>query len=92
MSIQKVLDYAIMLQETASQTNTQAGYCIGDRVYQNYLSNACWEAFKLRMQNDNPVAYEMYTHGGGKELEERKSGRYTYPPKMASFGSSSRMI
>ena len=92
MSIQKALDHAIMLQETESQPNTQAGYCIGDRVYTNYLSNACWETFKLRMQNDNPVAYEMYTHGGGKELEERKSGRYTYPPKMASFGSSSRMI
>ena len=92
MSLQKVLDHAIMLQETANHPHTQAGYWIEDREYKNYLSNACWETFKLQMQKDNPVAYEMYKQGGGKELEERKSGKYTYPPKMASFGSSSRMI
>jgi hypothetical protein len=44
------------------------------------------------MKKQNPVAYDMYGKGGGKELEERKSGKNTYPPKMASFGSSSRMI
>lgn len=92
MSIQKTLDRAIMLHETASQSNTQAGYRIGEQFYPNYLSNACWDVFKSRMQKDNPVAYRMYTQGGGKELDERNVGKYTYPPKMASFGSSSRMI
>ena len=88
----KSLDYAIMLHETADHHNIQSGYQIQGRTYDNYLSNESWKTFKTEMERQNPLAYKMYAEGGGKELEERKSGRYTYPPKMASFGSSSRMI
>lgn len=88
----KSLDYAIMLQETADNHIIRPGYQIQGRTYENYLSNESWAVFKADMKKQNPIAYEMYAKGGGKELEERKSGKYTYPPKMASFGSSSRMI
>ena len=88
----KSLDYAIMLHETADNHSVQPGYQIQGRTYNNYLSNESWKIFKEEMERRNPVAYEMYAAGGGKELEERKSGPYMYPPKMASFGSSSRMI
>lgn len=92
MTMQKTLDRAIMLQETAGPSGLSAGYRVDGRVYENYLSNEAWAAFKEQMQNGNPIAYEMYTQGGGRELEERRRGKYTFPPKMASFGSSSRMI
>lgn len=92
MNTQKALDHAIMLHETAGPLVVSAGYRIDDRVYENYLSNESWSVFRDQMQKGHTVAYKMYTQGGGKELEERRSGKYTYPPKMASFGSSSRMI
>lgn len=44
------------------------------------------------MKQNHEEAFARYGAGGGKELDERKSGQNIYPPKMASFGSSSRMI
>lgn len=62
------------------------GYDIhGKATYYNYMSNEAWEEFK------NDMSYEhkqQYKDGHGGELNE-KGGT---PPKMASFGSSSRLI
>lgn len=94
--MQKSLDKAIMRQETANNPELLAGYWIGEKpqgkVYDAYLSNESWKSFKEDMQKNHPAAFSMYALGGGKEMEERKIGKFTYPPKMASFGSSSRMI
>lgn len=46
----------------------------------------------MAVEKKYPAAFEKFSEGSGKELEERKVGEYTYPPKMASFGSSSRML
>lgn len=91
MELNKILDYAIMADETAKNP-IKSGYIINGKHYNNYLSNDSFAEFVEDMKNNHPVAYEMYGKGGGKELEERKSGANIYPPKMASFGSSSRMI
>lgn len=92
MSIRKSLDIAIMQKELSENPSLTAGYTVDDRCYENYIGNASWARFKAAMKKENPVAYEMYGEGGGKELEERVSRGHIYPPKMASFGSSSRMI
>ncbi len=92
MELNKILDYAIMVDETSKNPDIKAGYIVGGRTYDNYLDNTSFAKFVADMEKQNPVAYDMYGKGGGKELEERKSGKNTYPPKMASFGSSSRMI
>lgn len=86
------MDRAIMRRETEASASVTAGYVADGRIYENYLSNDSWLAFKRDMEKNHPRAYEQYELGGGKELEERRVGKYTYPPKMASFGSSSRMI
>lgn len=91
MELNKILDYAIMAYETA-RNPIKSGYVTNGKPYNNYLSNDSFAEFVEDMKNNHPVAYEMYGKGGGKELEERKSGANIYPPKMASFGSSSRMI
>ena len=91
MELNKILDYAIMAYETA-RNPIKSGYVTNGKTYNNYLSNDSFAEFVEDMKNNHPVAYEMYGKGGGKELEERKSGANIYPPKMASFGSSSRMI
>lgn len=92
MELNKILDYAIMADETAKNPGLKSGYTVNEKIYSNYLSNASFAEFVEDMKTINPTAYEMYGKGGGKELEERKVGKNIYPPKMASFGSSSRMI
>ena len=91
MELNKILDFAIMADETKN-THIKAGYTTKTKTYHNYLSNDCFNAFIEDMKLNNKTAWEMYGNGGGKELEERTSGTNVYPPKMASFGSSSRMI
>ena len=91
MELNKILDYAIMADETAKNP-VKSGYVTNGKTYNNYLSNDSFAEFVEDMKTKHPTAYEMYSKGGGKELEERKSGANIYPPKMASFGSSSRMI
>ena len=92
--LNKLLDLAIMADETADNPAVKSGYTIlgKDEPYFNYIENNCWNEFKKDMEKNYPVAFRMYGAGGGKELDERKIGKYLCPPKMASFGSSSRMI
>ena len=92
MELNKILDYAIMADETTKNPDVKSGYVLSRKPYNNYLSNTSFAEFVEDMKVNHPIAYEMYGKGGGKELEERKSGVNIYPPKMASFGSSSRMI
>ena len=92
MELNKLLDYAIMADETAKNPEIKSGYTVNGRTYDNYLNNTSWAVFVAEMKEENPTAFDMYGKGGGKELEERRVGANVYPPKMASFGSSSRMI
>lgn len=92
MELNKILDYAIAKDEMSKNASVTAGYKLDNSGYGNYLSNNSFADFVADMQQNNPVAYEMFGKGGGKELVIRKVGANIYPPKMASFGSSSRMI
>ncbi len=82
MNITKALDLAI---KAAEKGCTDGGYLVGDRLYDTYMTSAEWDAFKSAM---SPEALAAYAAGGGDELSQ-KGGK---PPKMASYGSSSRMI
>jgi hypothetical protein len=62
----------------------KGGFEVGNAKYFNYMSNDAWDEFYKRM---NPEHKRQYGTGAGGEL---KAGQY--PPKMASFGSSSRLI
>jgi hypothetical protein len=93
MELNEILDYAIMQNETANNKNIKSGYTISGKLHSNYIENDCFESFINDMKNSYPTAYEMYGLGSGSELEIRKNRWGTFsPPKMASFGSSSRMI
>ena len=93
MEFNKILDRAIMQNETANNPDIKSGYKINESTYPNYLEDKCFEKFVDDMKQNHKLAYEMYGKGSGNELEIRKGrGGVLYPPKMASFGSSSRMI
>ena len=80
------LDFAIR----DGQNKFGYGYEIsGKSPYNNYLSNDDWKRF---IDSMSPLHFAQYNYADGGELIE-KSGRWGLnPPKMASFGSSSRFI
>ena len=92
MELNKILDEAIRVHETKENSNFSAGYTVNCRTYPNYISNISWTDFCKDMEANHPEAYENYKNGDGKELDEKRVGANIYPPKMASFGSSSRFI
>lgn len=89
MSIAKTLDLSIKFNETGA-SNEGKSYSLSDRQYENYIDNENWSVFVEEMKTKYPLAYAEYGEGSGDELGIKKVGKY--PPKMASYGSSSRMI
>ena len=92
MTIAEKLDLAIKLKVTGT---TDGAYVIergnGEKIFKaTYMTKTEWTAFEADMKANalQPKAHTEYGKGGGDELTE-KNGR---PPKMASYGSSSRMI
>ncbi len=85
------LDDAIRYAEHKADNNTYGGYTIADKFYSTYLSNKTFDKFLAEMK---PAFMAMFKDGDGGELEVRcdKDGNAVYPPKMACFGSSSRMM
>lgn len=62
-----------------------------EKPYPNYYSDAAFREFLRVMQKpEYHRFYRCYGGGKGSELEPRRSGRSTCPPKMASVASSSR--
>ena len=80
------LDFAIR----DGQKELDYGYKIsGKSPYNNYLRNDDWKRF---LDSMSPLHLAQYNDADGGELKE-KIGRWGInPPKMASFGSSSRLI
>ncbi len=89
MNIAKLLDLSIKQAET-NGSKTDKCYVLNNRAYDNYMDNASWQAFINEMKTRYYPIYENYKNGSGDELGIKKVGQY--PPKMASYGSSSRMI
>ena len=81
---EKALDYAIRDCECKKFT-LGSGYKTNKDPYWNYLSNEAWEEF---IKNMKPVHLYQFKDADGGEIESKG----IYPPKMASFGSSSRFL
>ena len=91
MNIAEKLDFAIKLHERKTIAGAYVVPYKGGVLHKTtYMMNKEWEAFEEYMKENQfqPTAYAEYIDGDGGELTER----YGHPPKMASFGSSSRMI
>ena len=88
MNLQHKLDYAIRDKE---RKHYGEGYLVAKSksVYDRYMSNKDWERYLAEMSEDHRIQYEK---GDGGELNEKRGRWGTYPPKMACYGSSSRII
>ena len=78
------LDCAIRKHE-----NKNGGYAIGETQYCNYMTNDAWNEYLENMDEKHRI---QFGNGNGGELKEKKGRWGIVPPKMASFGSSSRFI
>ena len=88
MNLQHILDCAIRDKEGKPYGE---GYIISKSklAYDRYMSNDGWDRYLAEMSENHR---NQYKDGDGGEINE-KSGRWgTYPPKMACYGSSSRII
>lgn len=88
MNLQHILDCAIRDKEGKPYGE---GYIISKSklAYDRYMSNDGWDRYLAEISEDHR---NQYKDGDGGEINE-KSGRWgTYPPKMACYGSSSRII
>lgn len=82
--MQTTLDLSIKIQEAGT---IDGGY-VTYKSYPSYMSNQEWESFINDMEQNHNDAYLEYGAGSGGELKPKGK----FPPKMASYGSSSRMI
>lgn len=87
-SREKALDYAIRDYE-CKKFPVESGYKIEHNIYCNYLSKNSWKEFKDSMKK---VHRRQFEDADGGELKEKKGRWGICPPKMASFGSSSRFL
>lgn len=65
------------------------GYVINDVSYLNYMTNEDWKSFCEGIAENHKSQFE---EGSGGELSEKMNHGTLCPPKMASYGSSSRLI
>ena len=86
MTITEIFDRAKKLAENG---DINSGYKTGSKVFHSYLTNEDWTTFMEAMP-DNFAA--QYGEGKGSELEEYTRKGVHYPPKMASYASSSRFM
>jgi hypothetical protein len=87
MTIKKI-EEAVDMAIRFSETDDNAGYSTGGRTYECYMSKERWKEFVKEMKENYPQHYERYASGKGGELSEKNNR----PPKMASYGSSSRFV
>ncbi|MBR2387854.1 MAG: hypothetical protein IKB02_08450 [Clostridia bacterium] len=86
MNITEKIDLAIKLKETGSTDGVyDVPYKDGMLHKAAYMTNGEWQIFLDAMPKE---ARKEYGEGGGDEFSEKNG----HPPKMASYGSSSRMI
>ena len=88
MSLQHKLDLAIRDKEGKPYGE---GYIVSKSkpAYCRYMSNDGWDRYLAEMSEDHR---KQYVDGDGGEIKEKKGRWGMYPPKMACYGSSSRII
>lgn len=89
MELNRSLDLLIKATET-NQDIESTGFSLNGRIYNSYMDNKSWLEFCCDMQTNYPSAFKSYGEGSGDELGIKN--KFRTPPKMAFYGSSSRMI
>lgn len=93
LSLQKKFDLA---KKEFEKGDINTGYYIAgnNEPYYTHYTNSDWEDYVDDMKKHYPDAYERYYNCPGGEIKKYYNKRWKkwMPPKMASYGSSSRFI
>ena len=65
------------------------GYVVNGRTFHNYYTNQEWQEYVDRMPEEVKA---QFNDGKGGEMQEYPRNGIVYPPKMASYASSSRFM
>lgn len=84
--MQNTLDLAIKQHECGTVDGHYAAN--NGKRYPAYMDNDSWKVFRQEMERHYSTAFSEFGAGAGGELKDTGP----LPPKMASYGSSSRMI
>ena len=69
--------------------NIKTGYVIGGRTFYSYYTNQEWREYIESMPEE---VRNQFNDGNGSEMQEYTRKGNIYPPKMASYASSSRFM
>lgn len=90
MDLQTSFDLA---KKQLDRGNLNEGYLMDDgRLYPAYYTREEWKSFLNQMETKYPAVYQSFDDGKGGELKEKRFKGKLVPPKMASYGSSSRFL
>ena len=86
MTITEIFDRAKKLLDGG---NLKTGYEVENRIFLSYYTNKDWKDF-VDMMPDS--IKKQFDDGKGGEMQEYTRNGILYPPKMASYASSSRFM
>ena len=86
MTITEIFDRA---KKQFDGGNLNEGYTINGKTFHVYYTNQEWEEYKEKMPQK---VKDRFDEGKGSEMKPYTRNGYTFPPKMASYASSSRFM
>lgn len=93
LSLQKKFDLA---KKEFEKGDINKGFFIAEsnKTYNTHYTNSDWETYTREMQEKYHKAFDRYSNCPGGEMKKYYDKRWKQwmPPKMASYGSSSRFI
>ena len=86
MTITEIFDRA---KKQLDGGDLSAGYIVNGHTFHNYYTNQEWQEYVDRMPREVKTQFD---DGKGGEMQEYPRNGIVYPPKMASYASSSRFM
>ena len=86
MNITDIFDWA---KKQLDGGDLSVGYVVNGRTFHNYYTNQEWQEYVDRMPEEVKAQFD---DGKGGEMQEYPRNGIVYPPKMASYASSSRFM
>ena len=86
LSITEIFDRA---KKKLEGGDLSAGYIVNGHTFHNYFTNQEWQEYVDRMPEEVKAQFD---DGKGGEMQEYPRNGIVYPPKMASYASSSRFM
>ena len=86
MTVSEIFDRA---KKQLDDGDLSTGYVVNGHTFYNYYTNEEWQEYVKKMPEEVKAQFD---DGKGGEMQEYSRNGIVYPPKMASYASSSRFM